>query len=89
MPAAKELEQLQKSIRYKAEHRGSKEADALIGQFCAFFLPSASFAELILVRDLVNLDDTEAFHLLEHPPEPYTAIAQAYQSFKNNPGGIF
>ena len=88
MQTSEELELLKKSIRYKAEHRGSKEADALIGKFCAFFMPSASPHELQLLRDLVELDDEEVLHRLEHPSKAYKFIAQTYHAFKSNPGGI-
>lgn len=84
----KNNEILKKEIRYKAEHRGSKEADVLLGRFCAFFMPQATEEELYLLRDLVSQNDEDAFAILQSEAAPYQSIAAYYRLFKSNPHGL-
>ena len=52
-----EIETLKKAIRYRAEHRGSKEADWVIGGFIRTHMSAFSNEDIYHLKDLIDLDD--------------------------------
>ncbi len=53
----KELETLKKKIIYRANYRGTKEMDILLGKFVDKYINKFSKAELEDLYDFLNLED--------------------------------
>ncbi len=79
-----ETEILKKAIRYRAEHRGTKEADWLIGGFIQTHLADFSEEEIYRLKSLIDLDDESFFKQVAAPQEPYLSLIQAFQKYKAN-----
>jgi succinate dehydrogenase flavin-adding protein (antitoxin of CptAB toxin-antitoxin module) len=73
---------LKKAIHYKANHRGSLEADFLIGRFVAHILPTLCEADVITLKAWLEMDDASFFAQLEYPEPPYQTLVHYFQSFK-------
>jgi antitoxin CptB len=62
------MEDREKNIRaclFRAQHRGSKEADLVIGAFAANCLENLSDEELSAFAELLTLDDQDIFTWLQ------------------------
>ncbi len=77
-----EIETLKKAIRYRAEHRGTKEADWLIGGFIRSHMSGFSEDDIYLLKFLVDLDDESFFKQVELPQEPYLHLIDLFQNYK-------
>lgn len=77
-----EVEILKKAIRYRAEHRGTKEADWLIGGFIRTHIKDFSNEDIYHLKDLVDLDDESFFKQVDSPQEPYIKLIQTFQNYK-------
>ncbi|NCP62639.1 MAG: succinate dehydrogenase assembly factor 2 [Alphaproteobacteria bacterium] len=84
LPPLTEIEVLKKAIRYRAEHRGTKEADWLIGGFIRTHLADFSEEEIYRLKSLIDLDDEGFFKQIAAPQEPYLNLSQAFQKYKSN-----
>lgn len=73
--AATSLEVRKRRARYRAEHRGTKELDLILGRFAAGFLAQASEAQL------------GAFEALLEEPDPLIARAIDARIFSGVPAG--
>lgn len=77
-----EIETLKKAIRYRAEHRGTKEADWLIGGFIQKHMVDFSNDDIYHLKDLIDLDDESFFKQVAAPQEPYLEIVEAFRRHK-------
>tara|TARA_R110002095_G_scaffold119532_3_gene104088 strand:+ start:527 stop:793 length:267 start_codon:yes stop_codon:yes gene_type:complete len=77
-----EIETLKKAIRYRAEHRGTKEADWLIGGFIRAHIMHFSNDDIYHLKDLIDLDDESFFKQVATPQEPYLEIVEAFKKYK-------
>ena len=84
LPPLTEIEVLKKAIRYRAEHRGTKEADWLIGGFIRTHLADFSEEEIYRLKSLIDLDHEGFFKQIAAPQEPYLNLSQAFQKYKSN-----
>lgn len=80
-----ERDDLKKKILYLATHRGTKEADLVLGAFVHNILEDASAADLLFLASFLALpDDTLMQWLLrKHPlPQPFQhPLVEALQAF--------
>lgn len=63
-----------KRLRFRSWHRGSKEADILLGNFADKVLPTLTDAELDLYEDLIEEPDRDIVLWVtsgEEPPERF------------------
>lgn len=63
-----------KRLRFRSWHRGSKEADILLGNFADKVLPTLTEAELDLYEDLIEEPDRDIVLWVtsgEEPPERF------------------
>ncbi len=73
------LPALEKKIRYKAHHRGSKEADFLIGGFVEKCLDEDQFS-LEDLHTFIDRDDPDVFRVANtHAPQ--TAMEEAFYHY--------
>lgn len=79
-----EIETLKKAIRYRAEHRGTKEADWLIGGFIRSHISGFSNEEIYHLKSLVDLDDESFFKEVSAPQEPYLTLIHAFKTYKDS-----
>ena len=78
-----DIEILKKAIRYRGEHRGTKEADWLIGGFLRTHMADFCDDEIHHLKALIDLDDESIFKEVEAPKEPYINIVHAFRWYKN------
>ncbi len=64
---ARELELRRKRALYRAEHRGTKEMDWLLGRFAAARLGDMAAGELVQFEQLISIGDPELHHWLLEP----------------------
>ncbi len=55
------IDQLKKKILYRAEYRGTKEMDLLLGNFVNKYINEFNILELNQLDDLLNFDDDTLF----------------------------
>ncbi|HBN21982.1 MAG TPA: succinate dehydrogenase assembly factor 2 [Holosporales bacterium] len=79
-----EIETLKKAIRYRAEHRGTKEADWLIGGFIRSHISDFSNEEIHHLKSLVDLDDESFFKQVDSPQKPYLMLIQLFKTYKDS-----
>ena len=79
-----EIETLKKAIRYRAEHRGTKEADWLIGGFIRTHMSNFSDEDIHHLKSLVDLDDESFFKQVDSPQVPYSHLIQTFKKYKDN-----
>lgn len=75
-------ELLKKEILYKSLHRGSKECDMVIGGFVRESLETFSYENLLLLRDLVDLDDVQFFRALESEDPKFASLLSYYKTYR-------
>lgn len=78
------MDLLKKEILYKSLHRGSKECDLVIGGFVRESLETFSHENLLLLRDLVDLDDVQFFRMLETEDPEFQSLVEPYQQYVQN-----
>jgi succinate dehydrogenase flavin-adding protein (antitoxin of CptAB toxin-antitoxin module) len=71
-----------KAILYRAMHRGTKEADWLIGGFVRTHLDALEDRQVPLLLALVNLDDEGFFRQVEKPDAPYEEVIGLFRDYK-------
>jgi antitoxin CptB len=59
-----------KRLRFRSWHRGSKEADILLGNFADKVLPTFSEAELDLYEDIIREPDSDIVSWITGGKEP-------------------
>jgi len=57
------IKDLKNKIRYRANYRGTKEMDKLLGSFTKININKITDDELILLCDLLDLDDENLYKL--------------------------
>ena len=57
------IKDLKNKIIYRANYRGTKEMDKLLGSFAKKYIDQLSNAELPLLCDLLDLDDENLYKL--------------------------
>ena len=55
------IKDLKNQIIYRANYRGTKEMDKLLGSFAKIYINQLSEDELPLLRDLLDLDDENLY----------------------------
>ncbi len=50
---------LRRQLRFRAWHRGTREADLLLGPFADAFLPDCPAADVAVFADLLTVDDPD------------------------------
>ena len=61
---------LKKSLRYRAHHRGTKEADKVVGGYVDHVINTLNPEQLQTLLSLVSLDDSSFFDLMQGGVEP-------------------
>jgi antitoxin CptB len=62
------IKDLKNKIIYRANYRGTKEMDKLLGSFAKIYINLLSDDELTLLSDLLNLDDENLYSLNQGQP---------------------
>ena len=57
------IKDLKNKIIYRANYRGTKEMDKLLGSFAKIFISQLTDDELLLLSDLLELDDENLYKL--------------------------
>ena len=57
------IKHLKNKITYRANYRGTKEMDKLLGSFTEIYINQLTDDELILLSDLLDLDDENLYKL--------------------------
>jgi len=57
------IKDLKNKIIYRANYRGTKEMDKLLGSFAKIYINQLSEEELPLLCDLLNIDDENLYKL--------------------------
>ena len=57
------IKDLKNKIIYRANYRGTKEMDRLMGSFTKIYINKLSDGELLLLCDLLDLDDENLYKL--------------------------
>ena len=73
-----------KAIRYKAEHRGTKEADYLIGGFVRKILPELDGDSSLTLRSWVEMDDESFFLQVKDPAPQYKQLVGLYIEYRSS-----
>ena len=55
------IKDLKNKITYRANYRGTKEMDKLLGSFAKKYIDQLTYAELPLLCDLLDLDDENLY----------------------------
>jgi len=55
------IKDLKNKIIYRANYRGTKEMDKLLGSFAKMYINKLTDDELLLLSDLLNLDDENLY----------------------------
>ena len=80
------IKDLKNKIIYRANYRGTKEMDKLLGSFTKFHIDQLSNDELPLLCDLLDLDDENLYRLnqgkdltVKIVPNKVTELFQNYE----------
>ena len=76
------LDVMKKEIFYRAHHRGTKEADWLIGGFIRSRLHQLKDNDIMALKDMVALDDESFFLQIENPNNAFKTIARLFKDYK-------
>ena len=57
------IKDLKNKINYRANYRGTKEMDKLLGSFTKIYVEQLTDVDLLLLCDLLDLDDENLFKL--------------------------
>ena len=57
------INDLKNKITYRANYRGTKEMDTLLGSFTKKYIDQLNIEELSLLSDLLNFDDENLYKL--------------------------
>ena len=57
------IKDLKNKITYRANYRGTKEMDKLLGSFTKIYINQLTDIELLLLNDLLDLDDENLYKL--------------------------
>ena len=57
------INDLKNKITYRANYRGTKEMDTLLGSFTKKYINQLNNEELLLLSDLLNYDDENLYNL--------------------------
>jgi antitoxin CptB len=57
------IKDLKNKITYRANYRGTKEMDKLLGSFTRSYIDRLNKEELLLLSDLLNCDDENLYKL--------------------------
>ena len=78
------IKDLKKKIIYRANYRGTKEMDKLLGSFIKIYIDQLNDEDLSLLSNLLDLDD-EDLYKLNHRQEHETKIKnnKIVELFKN------
>ncbi len=76
-----------KRIRYRSWHRGCKETDIILGNFCDQFIESLTLDELTRFEALLDEDDAEIWSWLTHktksPKAEYEPLLERLRHFRD------
>ena len=78
------IEVMKKAIFYRAHHRGTKEADWLIGGFVRQHLNDFSEAEIRVLKQLVDMDDESFFNQIDDPQQDFQAMVDTFRRYKKS-----
>ena len=80
------IKDLKNKIIYRANYRGTKEMDKLLGSFTKIFIDQLTGDELPLLCDLLDLDDENLYRLnqgkdltIKIEPNKVTELFQNYE----------
>ena len=76
------LEITRKAIIYRANHRGTKEADHVIGGFIRTHLAAFSDAQIPALKTLIDFDDVTFFQQVESPDADFVVLTEAFKAYK-------
>lgn len=75
-----------KRIRYRSWHRGCKETDIILGNFCDHYIESLNEQELDNFEALLDEDDAEIWSWLTHktlsPKSEYEPLLERLRHFR-------
>ena len=79
------LDPQQKKLLFRSWHRGTREADLLMGRFAESFLPQASADDLDLYETLLDENDPDIFDWVTGkealPDKPFTDVLRRFIDF--------
>ena len=80
------IKELKNKIIYRANYRGTKEMDKLLGTFTKIYINQLTEDEMPLLCDLLDLDDENLYRLnqgdnltIEIKPNKVTKLFQSYK----------
>ena len=76
------IEQLKKKIIYRANYRGTKEMDKLLGAFTKKYIHELSEKDLIDLEKLLDIDDTNLYNF-------YNGVNTDFNFAINNINNLF
>ena len=76
------MEITRKAIIYRATHRGTKEADWLIGGFIRAHLTEIPDQDIPALKALIDLDDESFFKQVEKPEGIYQKLIKDFKRYK-------
>lgn len=83
--SSQSLDPQQKKLLFRAWHRGTREADLLMGRFAEDFLPTASQADVDLFEELLAENDPDIFDWVTGkealPQASFTPLLQRFMDF--------
>jgi len=59
------IKELKNKIIYRANYRGTKEMDKLLGSFARKYIDNLNEEELLLLSDLLNYDDENLYKIIQ------------------------
>ena len=69
----KDLENVRKRLVFQSNHRGCKEMDMVLGQFCELYVPNMSLEDIKVYERLLEEDDWDMWGWLNGRGEPTSA----------------
>jgi antitoxin CptB len=79
---ALDIDQLKKKIIYRANYRGTKEMDKLLGAFTKKYIETLSVKDLTDLEELLNVDDSNLYNF-------YNGISCDFKFKKNHINSLF
>ena len=80
------IKDLKKKIIYRANYRGTKEMDKLLGSFIKIYIDQLNDEELSLLSNLLDLDDEDLYKLnqgLQHEAKiKNNKVVELFKNYK-------
>jgi len=88
-PPADNLSNRQKKLLFRAWHRGTREADLMVGRFAQVYVPTLDEAGLDIFEEFLDENDPDIFDWISGrtpiPMLPITPLLQDMHDYYKNP----